>query len=82
MVTKVQAWGNSQGLRLAKHILKEVGLMVGDKVEITIDDNRIIVAPTKKKKGKYDIKKLIAQMPPDYRVHEEDWGGPTGREVL
>ncbi len=35
MVTKIQKWGNSQGLRLAKQVLEDARLSVGDDVDVT-----------------------------------------------
>ena len=35
MVTKIQKWGNSQGLRLAKQVLEDAHISVGDDVDVT-----------------------------------------------
>jgi antitoxin MazE len=45
MLTKVQKWGNSQGLRFTKHILDEAQIEVGDEVEVLVQDGSIIVKP-------------------------------------
>jgi len=37
MVTRVQKWGNSQGLRLSKQVLSELDISVGDEVRVTFD---------------------------------------------
>ncbi|HXG90957.1 MAG TPA: AbrB/MazE/SpoVT family DNA-binding domain-containing protein [Blastocatellia bacterium] len=34
MMSKVQRWGNSQGLRLPKHVLESADIAVGDNVEV------------------------------------------------
>ena len=34
MITKVQKWGNSQGLRLSKALLSDVAIDVGDAVQV------------------------------------------------
>jgi len=81
MLTKIQKWGNSQGLRFTKHILNEAQIEVGDEVEVSVQDGAIIVKPATRIKGKYNLKELVAQMPDDYRPHEEDWGTPVGKEV-
>ncbi len=49
MVVKIQKWGNSQGLRLAKHVLEESGMAIGDDVEIVVGENEIII---RKKAGR------------------------------
>lgn len=81
MVTRVQKWGNSQGLRIAKSLLEEVGIQVGDPVRISIRDRRLVVEPAATVRGRNDLRTLVADMPDDYRVAEEDWGPPVGREV-
>lgn len=81
MVTTVQKWGNSQGLRVAKSLLEEVGIHVGDRVRISIRDRRLVVEPAVTVRGRHDLRALVADMPNDYRVAEEDWGPPVGREV-
>jgi antitoxin MazE len=81
MVTKVQKWGNSQGIRLSSKLLQEAHLTVGDEVDVTVQQGRIIVIPSKRIRGRYRLEDLVAQMPEDYEPHEENWGTPVGREV-
>ena len=35
--TKLNKWGNSQGVLIPKHLCEYVGLHVGDQVEITVN---------------------------------------------
>jgi antitoxin MazE len=81
MLTKVQKWGNSQGLRFSKAILEEAAIHVGDEVRISVEDGRIIIEPAYQVRGRFDIEKLVAEMPADYQVEEMDWGEPTGEET-
>lgn len=81
MVTKVQKWGNSQGLRFTKAILEEAQIDLGDEVNVTVRGGRIIVEPVAKIRGRYDIKKLVSKIPPDYGAEEVDWGRPVGKEA-
>lgn len=80
MVTKVQKWGNSQGLRIAKHVLEDANISLGDNVDVTVRDGVIIISPVKRKRAKYDLHELISRIPPDYKVGEIDWGKPVGKE--
>ena len=80
-MTTIQKWGNSQGLRLAKAILQEAQLNVGDEVDISVKNGRIIIEPTTKVRGRYDLQELLSKMPKEYRVEELDWGEPIGKEV-
>jgi antitoxin MazE len=81
MVTKVQKWGNSRGVRLARQILEDAGMKVGDEVEISVQKGVIILKPRSQVRGRYDLRKLLARMPKDYRPDEFDWGKPMGREI-
>ena len=81
MLTKIQKWGNSQGLRFTKALLHEARINVGDEVNVSIQEGRIIVEPTTKVRGRYDLKELVSRMPETYQVEEVDWGQPIGKEV-
>jgi antitoxin MazE len=81
MVTKIQKWGNSQGLRIARHVLAEANISVGDNVEVTTKDGAIIISPAKPVRRKYDLRELVARVPARHRGGEIDWGKPVGREV-
>lgn len=81
MLTRIQKWGNSQGLRFPKAIMEEAHLNVGDDVSLSIHEGKIIVEPVRRVHGKYQIEDLVAQMPEDYQIEEVDWGAPAGKEV-
>ena len=81
MVTRVQKWGNSQGLRFSKSVLTEAGIDVGDQVRVSVQEGRIIVEPASRVRGSHDLRALVARMPKDYEVEETDWGPPVGREA-
>jgi antitoxin MazE len=81
MVTKIQKWGNSQGLRLAKQMLEDVHITVGDEADVTARDGLIVVAPARRVRGKRSLKELVARIPKNYKTGETDWGEPVGLEV-
>jgi antitoxin MazE len=81
MVTKVQKWGNSQGLRIAKHVLEDARIEVGDDVSVTVRDGVIVISPVKRVRGKCDLKQLVSKIPRDFKSDELDWGKPVGKEV-
>jgi antitoxin MazE len=81
MLSKVQKWGNSQGLRFTKTLLQEAQINVGDEVNVSVQEGRIIIEPVTKVRGKYDLKELVSKMPQEYHVEELDWGEPSGKEV-
>ena len=81
MLTKIQKWGNSQGVRLAKNILADVGLNVGDEVQISVKNKAITISPVKTKRRRYNLEDLVARIPKDYQPSEIEWGEPVGKEV-
>lgn len=80
MQTKIQKWGNSQGLRLNKQLLERAGLKPGDEVEISVEDGSLVIVPARKIRGKYNLENLVARIPEDYQPEEVDWGKPSGSE--
>ena len=47
MLTKLQKWGNSQGVRFTKAILDEAQIRVGDQVNVSVRKGQIIVEPVR-----------------------------------
>lgn len=80
MVTKVQKWGNSQGLRVSKEVLEQAQIGLGDEVKVSVRGGRIVVEPLTKVRGRYKLKDLLARIPKGYRAEEIDWGTPVGKE--
>lgn len=80
MITRVQRWGNSQGLRLAKQVLEDAHISVGDDVEVAAKDGVIVIAPVKRIHGKVSLQELVSRIPDGYKAEETDWGKVTGKE--
>jgi antitoxin MazE len=85
MITTLQAWGNSQGVRLPKALLTALQIEPGASVEIALSPGKdaIIVKPvvtTPRVRGRHRIEDLIAAMPKNYKAAEFDWG-TQGRET-
>ena len=81
MLAKIQKWGNSQGLRLAKNLLADAQLNIGDEVDISVKDGIMIVAPAKRIRGRHKLEDLVARIPENYQTREVDWGEPIGKEA-
>lgn len=81
MVTRVQKWGNSQGLRLTRQVLRDARIAIGDEVDVTVGDGVIVIAPVRRVRGKQSLEELVSRIPKNYQAREFDWGGPVGREV-
>lgn len=90
MKAKIQKWGNSQGVRLSKTMLDEIGLSCNDEVEITRVGNIIQISkPVQHKtleerlEGFYGmpLKKIVSSGIANDNDVEIDWGAPVGEEV-
>jgi antitoxin MazE len=81
MITKVQKWGNSQGVRLSKELLADVDIGVGDAVDVAVRDGTLVVTPARRVRGALSLEELVSRIPKGYKPEELDWGAPVGREV-
>ena len=85
MTTTLQAWGNSQGVRLPKTLLTALGIETGASLEVVLSPKKdaIIVKPAaapSRVRGRHRIEDLAAAMPKGSKAAEFDWGA-RGREV-
>jgi len=71
MTATISSWGNSQGLRFPKDIMKELHLSIGDKMKVLVENQKIVLEPIKESRKKYDINDLVKQLPSHYNIHEE-----------
>jgi antitoxin MazE len=81
LVTKVQKWGNSQGIRLSRQVLAEADIDVGDSVDLEVHEGAIVVKPVRRLRRRHDLRELARRVPEGYEPQELDWGPPVGREV-
>ena len=81
MITKVQKWGNSQGIRLSKELLSDVEINVGDAVDVAVRDGALVVTPVRRVRGGHDLSELVRRIPKGYKPKDLEWGPPVGREV-
>ena len=79
MRTRIQKWGNSLALRIPKAFAAEAGLDSNSAVEITLVDDRIVIAPVVE--PAFTLDDLLAQVNDNNLHGEVDTGGPTGKEV-
>jgi antitoxin MazE len=78
MITKLQKWGNSLGVRVPKLLAKEAGLEEGAEVELALENGKITLVPAK---PKVTLRDLVARITPETLHGEIDFGKPQGREV-
>ena len=79
MVTKIQKWGNSLGLRIPKTFANEAGVEEGSAVDISLEEDRIVIRTLRT--PKYQLSDLLSQVQED-NLHEEiSTGDAVGREA-
>lgn len=81
MITRIQKWGNSQGLRLSKTLLFDADIDVGDAVDVAVHKGALVVTPVRRVRGRLDLRDLVRRIPKGYKPGALDWGSPVGREV-
>lgn len=77
--TKIQKWGNSDGIRIPKNYLKSLDLKTNDLVDIKLEVDKIVIEKPKKKH--LTLEERIAAYDGPYRIEEYDWGEPMVREI-
>lgn len=85
-VTTVSKWGNSQGIRLPKPVVEQLGIVVNDKLDVCIaGDSIILKKKSLKNKTFRERMEEFYQRPfdeiPMIETEEVDWGTPEGTEV-
>jgi len=79
MVTKIQKWGNSLGLRIPKTFAKEAGVEEGSAVDIFLEEDRLVIRPLRT--SKYQLSDLLSKVRED-NLHEEiSTGDAVGSEA-
>jgi len=72
-------WGNSLGLRIPKAMTEKVGLMDGSRVEVQMEDDRIVISSPR---PRYVLADLLVGMTHDDMRDAFDWGDDVGREIV
>lgn len=75
-LTTLSKWGNATGLRIPQSFLKQLGLEAGDKVNVTLEDNGLVIS-----KAGPTLEDLLK----GYTVlnrHEEHFKEPFGEELI
>ncbi len=77
-----QKWGNSLGIRIPKEAADRIGIDQGSEMEINVSrsESTITLKPKKSRK-EYKLEELLAQITPENRHKEIDFG-IEGRELM
>ncbi len=79
MILKVKKWGNSLAIRIPKSFAKEINLDSGTKINLTLENGRLIIEPLKQKE--YNLNDLLLEVNEDNIHSEYSSGDPKGKEI-
>lgn len=73
----VRKWGNSLGIRLQKVVAEHLKLHAGSRVDLDVEDGRIVVTPS----SSPSLDDLLGKITPQNLHGETDFGKPIGNEI-
>lgn len=80
-LSKIQKWGNSQGIRIPKTIMETLNWNNNTMVEITTNEDTIMLKKVEIPHKRKNIKELFADYNENYTPKEFDWGKKEGSEI-
>jgi antitoxin MazE len=79
MITKIQKWGNSLGLRIPKSFAEEAGVEEGSPVDISLEGDRLVVRPLRGER--HLLSNLLSQVREENLHKEISTEEAVGREI-
>jgi len=79
MEAKLQKWGNSDGIRIPRNILKSLNLKTNDIVDLKYEDDKIIIS--KPRKEKISLEERFAKYKGENLTKDFTWDDPKGKEI-
>ena len=79
MLTKIQRWGNSLGLRIPRSLAIEADVEAGSTVDLAIQDGGLIIRPVRG--PRYSLEDLLEGVNAGNLHDEITTGEPVGREA-
>jgi antitoxin MazE len=76
----LKKWGNSPSIRIPANVMHAASLNVEDKLELSVEEGRLILVPVKAKE--YSLDSLLAGITPENIHAKVDFGSPAGKELL
>lgn len=80
MITTLQKWGNSQGLRIPKSFVEQLGLHDNDKLEVSIEQELIVIRRAAKRRMSFEER--MEGYTGQYTLSEWDTGTSVGNEYF
>ena len=79
MLTKIQKWGNSLGVRIPQTFAVDAHVKAGSTVDISLEKGALIVRPIRRRR--YALSALLEEVTSENLHEEVTTGAPLGREV-
>ncbi len=79
MISKLQKWGNSLGLRIPQSLAREIAVAEGTSVELRLENGSLRITPVRH--SGFDLSELLSRVTPATLHDAVDTGPATGREV-
>ncbi len=81
MVARAQLvrWGNSLAVRIPRNVLEEASLKEGDNLTLEVEGRGAVALRAADRPR--NLEDLVAQITPENRHSEPDWGLPGGAEI-
>ncbi|MFZ1005475.1 MAG: AbrB/MazE/SpoVT family DNA-binding domain-containing protein [Candidatus Sulfotelmatobacter sp.] len=76
---QVAKWGNSLAVRIPKTVAEQARLQEGDAILIEVSEGQIRLRPAERVPT---LEELVAQITPENRHGEIDWGPDVGKEIV
>ena len=74
----LRPWGNSVGIRLPQAVTKKAGLSVGQQLDISLENGRIVLTPVQPSPDSLDA--LVSRITPENLHASIDTDEPRGNE--
>jgi antitoxin MazE len=76
--TQLSKWGHSLAVRIPRSVVKDAGLVEGDRLSLEVSpDGKIVMRAAR---PKYELEQLVSGIRPGNRHAATDWGPPAGKE--
>ena len=76
---QVKEWGNSHGIRIPAAVLQMLGIKASDKLDLQVEDNRIVLQKAFKHKT---FRERLEEYDGNITICDFDWGTPAGKEMF
>lgn len=79
MATSIASWGSSAGIRIPKEFMSRAGLSLGQRVDLEVVPDGVLIRPSR---PKFDINDLVSRITPENMHEYIDFGPSVGREIV